>query len=163
MFDILGAAVVGARWLDLYAGSGSLGIEALSRGAAHATFVEAGRAGLRSLEANLAYLELRPPEAIIETRPLPAFLWGSRPDGGPFDFVSLDPPFRVCRQEEPRAALVAGLPNLVDSGWLSPGARLLWEEPDDAPDPVPDGFAEIDRRAYGSARLRIFAAALQGG
>ena len=157
IFDSLQYEIDGARWLDLFAGSGSFGIEALSRGAVHATFVEAGPEGLRCLRENLARLELGDGEATLVAARLPELLLRPPPGNGPcapYDFVSLDPPFAVCRQGEPRNALVIALGRAGGLGWWRPGALLLWEEPSDAPEPVPEGFDAEARRDHGTSRVR---------
>lgn len=95
-FSALGPGVAGARVVDLFAGSGALGIEALSRGAEHVTFVERGRTALRALRANLAELELEGRSAVaaedagafLERLPVPE---PDRPP--PFDLALADPPY----------------------------------------------------------------------
>ena len=154
IFDSLQEQVEGVRWLDLFAGSGAFGIEALSRGAAHATFVEAGAEGLRCLRANLAKLALAPDEATLLAARLPELLLAERPTDAPYDFISLDPPFAVSREGDRLAALVDALGRGAASGWWSPGALLLWEEPSDAAAPLPRGFAEESRREHGTSRVR---------
>ena len=91
LFGILGPVLGGARVLDLFAGAGTLGIEALSRGAAHATFVERDVAALRVLRANVASTGLSD-RARVVGRAVAAFL-GSADAGGPYDVVFCDPPF----------------------------------------------------------------------
>jgi 16S rRNA (guanine966-N2)-methyltransferase len=153
IFDSLQGELEGVRWLDLYAGSGSFGIEALSRGAAHATFVEAGAEGLRCLRGNLAMLQLEPGEAALVTARLPERLLGPAP-GPPFQFASLDPPFAVSRDGDQLRLLVEALAAAARGGWLEPGSLLVWEEPSDAPAPVPAGFLEEERREHGTSRVR---------
>ncbi|MSR46103.1 MAG: 16S rRNA (guanine(966)-N(2))-methyltransferase RsmD [Planctomycetes bacterium] len=155
LFDSLQDAVVGARWLDLFAGSGSFGIEALSRGAVHATFVEAGREGVRCLRENLARLDLAPPAVELLTGLLPALLHQPPPPGAPFDFVTLDPPFALVRASDSRAALLGGLSAAGEAGWLRPGALLCFEEPADCPADMPAGYVEESRREHGkTSRMR---------
>jgi len=153
IFDSLQGQLDGARWLDLFAGSGSFGIEALSRGAAHATFVEAGREGLRCLRANLDQLSLAPEESTLLSARLPELLLSPAP-GQPYDFVSLDPPFAESRQGDRLDLLVAALGSAARHGWWGPGALLVWEEPSDARPPVPVGFREESRREHGTSRVR---------
>jgi 16S rRNA (guanine966-N2)-methyltransferase len=155
LFDALQDAVAGATWLDLFAGSGAFGIEALSRGAAQATFVEAGREGVRCLGENLARLGLAPPDAVVLTTPLPGLLTRPPPaDCGPFDFVSLDPPFAWMREADRLAPLVDALAQAGRKGWLHRGCELIWEEPADAADPVPEGFVVEGRKEHGVSRVR---------
>jgi len=100
IFDVLGPAVTGARVLDGYAGTGALGLEALSRGAAHVTFIERDARALAALQANVAHCGAENACAIIRADFLsPA---ARAPRGGaadadaPFDLVLLDPPYAVA-------------------------------------------------------------------
>jgi 16S rRNA (guanine966-N2)-methyltransferase len=111
LFASLGAAVEGARVLDLYAGTGAMGIEALSRGASNATFVERARPALVAIGANLEKTHLTERAAIVASDTL-AFLRKS-PSGGPFDLVLADPPYDLAPPElDPVLGLLA-------SGWLA--------------------------------------------
>ena len=90
LFAILEPRIAGARVLDLYAGAGTLGIEALSRGAAHTTFVERDRAALAAVRANLEATGLRDRARVVAAN-VTTFLRGA--PGGPYDLVFCDPPF----------------------------------------------------------------------
>ena len=155
VFDILQQRVLDVSWLDLYAGSGSFGIEALSRGARQVSFVEAGREGHACLLQNLKKLGLARPEAEVLRRRLPELLHNSPPQFAPFDFVTLDPPFAISRQAQDLDRLLTGLVAAGEKGWWAAGCELIWEEPSDAPAPTPTGFEQIDQRPFGSSRLRI--------
>ena len=118
VFDMLTNRIAfdGARVLDLFAGSGSLGIEALSRGAAHATFVENARDAAEFIEFNLRTLGCAEAALVLETDAL-GFV---RPGNGPFDLVFADPPYAFDR--------TAGIPEIVfGSGILRPGGYLVIE------------------------------------
>jgi 16S rRNA (guanine966-N2)-methyltransferase len=115
LFNWLGARVAGARCLDLFAGSGALGLEALSRGAAHVTFVERDAAAVRELRARLEEWGAR--DAQVERGDALAFLAGSARG---FDIVFLDPPFAA-------GLLGAAAALLEGNGWLS-GAALIYVE-----------------------------------
>ena len=155
LFDSLQQEVAATRWLDLFAGSGSFGLEALSRGACHATFVEAGRDGLRCLRENLARLGLVAPEVDLIAARLPERLHLPPPPGAPFDFIALDPPFPLVRASDTRAALHVGLTAAGRGGWFADGALLCYEEPGDLPADLPDGFSEEARREHGTtSRMR---------
>jgi len=155
LFDSLQVELADSAWLDLFAGSGSFGIEALSRGASHATFIEAGREGATCLRENLARLGLAPPEAVLLTTRLPDALHAAPPSGSaPYDFVSLDPPFATMRDGDLLRALVDGLAGAGRNGWFRAGALLLWEEPADAEERVPEGFRVETARGYGVSRVR---------
>ena len=155
VFDILAQTVAGTRWLDLYAGSGSLGLEALSRGAEFVAFVEAGKDGSRSLSRNLEELRVGEDEACMVRRRIPQLFQQPAP-GAPFDLVSMDPPFIVSREADSLKALCEGLSAAGRNGWWHSETRLIWEEPGRAPAPVPGGFEEVDRRDYGTSRVRFF-------
>lgn len=155
LFDSLQADLEGCAWLDLFAGSGAFGLEALSRGAAYATFVESGPEGIRCLRETLSRFGLAPPQALLLTDRLPDLLLGPPPQGAvPYDFVSLDPPFALMRDGEGLRALTAALGAAGRSGWFRPGCLLAWEEPADAPDPVPEQFSVEELRGYGTSRVR---------
>jgi 16S rRNA (guanine966-N2)-methyltransferase len=147
LFNLLehGAAgdpVPGARVLDAFAGTGALGFEALSRGAAHATFLDTGRRALDLLARNAALLGVTAETAILRrdaTRP------GAWP-GAPHGLVFLDPPWGQGLGPAALAALGAG-------GWLAPGATVVGGEA--APPAAPPGFAVLDRRRYGAAALTL--------
>ncbi len=93
LFDILGPAVAGLRVLDLFAGTGAVGIEALSRGAARAVFVERDRGALRALRANLATLRLGRERARVVAGDVLAVLPAIAASEPPFDLLFLDPPY----------------------------------------------------------------------
>jgi 16S rRNA (guanine(966)-N(2))-methyltransferase RsmD len=92
LFDILASRIRGATFLDAYAGSGAVGIEALSRGAAHAFFLERNRAALEAIRQNLASLDLEPRATIVAG---PVLLTIPR---CPADIVFLDPPYDLERE-----------------------------------------------------------------
>jgi 16S rRNA (guanine966-N2)-methyltransferase len=119
IFDILGADCEGARVLDLFAGSGALGIEALSRGAIQATFVETDRAACEVIEENLAATKL---EGEVVKNDAERFL--DRAPTKPYDLVFLDPPY------ERGLRFVANiLQKLAVGGWVAPGGTVVAEAP----------------------------------
>jgi len=111
LFNILGG-LDGARVLDLYAGTGSLGIEALSRGADHAVFVESGREALRALRDNLAALDLDSRSLVLSLDVARARATLSK--HGPFDVLFADPPYKELETTIPTIADIAG--ELTDEG-----------------------------------------------
>lgn len=133
-FNALGSlgAVEGARVLDLFAGSGALGIEALSRGAEHCTFVDADRSARAAVEANLAACGLVA-SATVVAAPAERHLADARAAGASYDLALLDPPYGF----DGWADLLASLP-----------ARLVVAEAA-APIEAPDGWAEVRSRRYG--------------
>jgi 16S rRNA (guanine966-N2)-methyltransferase len=137
--------VPGARVLDLFAGTGAMGLEALSRGARQAVFVESGAAALRLLRENIARMRAGAAARVLAgdaTRLPPC-------PGAPMTLVFLDPPWGRGLGAAALAAARAG-------GWIAPGATVAWEEA--APQPAPEGFTELDRRRYGAAWITLFAA-----
>jgi len=144
LFSILGD-ISGLRVLDLFAGSGALGIEALSRGAASATLVENDRAAVDALRANLAPLGAANAQVVRAD----ALRWldGRR---GPYDLVFLDPPYSEARKlAEPLSQKL--------SAALSPEALIVSES--DKRDPLMLAFPLEDERAYGNTRIAIHRAA----
>jgi 16S rRNA (guanine966-N2)-methyltransferase len=145
LFSILGARMEfeGAQVLDLFAGTGALGLEALSRGAAAAVFVESGRVGQRLISENIAALGVARPARLIRGD---ATRLGPAPSEAPFDLVFLDPPYG--RGLGARALLAARA-----QGWLADAAWVAWEEA--GPQDPPEGFALADRRRYGDTHLTL--------
>ncbi len=143
LFSILGPRVEGARVLDLYAGSGALGIEALSRGAASATFVDDAPAALQALQANLDSLH---EEAEVVRADALRWLHGASRRARQYDLVLLDPPYRRAPALGP--ALGAALPAV-----LAGGALVVAES--DRRAPLELGIPVIDDRRYGDTRIRI--------
>jgi 16S rRNA (guanine966-N2)-methyltransferase len=129
LFNWLAADIRGSRCLDLFAGSGALGLEALSRGAAHVTFVEREREAAGRLRETVA--ALAPGRATVVHGDAPAWL------GGPlqrFDVVFLDPPFDS-------ALLASAMQALADGGWLADPASIYLEAPAAAGlPPLPGGW-----------------------
>ena len=120
LFSSLGDAVSGALTLDLYAGSGAIGIEALSRGAARAIFVDASRSAIRAIRANLERTRFGDRAAVV-ARDVLAYLRGSAPD--PVHMCFLDPPY-ASPVEEVEVAL-----SLLADGWLAGGATVALTRP----------------------------------
>jgi 16S rRNA (guanine966-N2)-methyltransferase len=135
----------GARVIDLFAGSGALGFEALSRGAAFALFVETDEAARGAIRDNMESLSLFG-AARVHRRD--ATDLGVRPgSAGPaFDLAFLDPPYAKGLGERALAGLAAG-------GWLAPGARVVFERGADEPPVSAPGFEVLDERTYGAARV----------
>ena len=130
--------IADARVLDLFAGTGALGIEAISRGAAFALFVDNGAEARALLRNNVEALGLG---GITKVYRRDAGNLGPAHPVEPFSLVFLDPPYRMKLAEK---ALVS----LRDGGWLAPGALMVVEESKAAEFAVPDGFEELERRAY---------------
>jgi 16S rRNA (guanine966-N2)-methyltransferase len=145
LFSILGPLEGGAV-LDLYAGSGALGIEALSRGAGRAVFVEHDGRAAGALKANLEALRLTEPEAELRRRDALAALRDAQERGETYSLVLCDPPYR----------LAAGLGETLSEalGPLLPsGGRVVTES--DRRDPLSLTLPLIDERRYGDTLIRI--------
>ncbi len=142
LFNILvhghGDPVTGARVLDLFAGTGALGIEALSRGAAFALFVDDGTAARALLRQNVEALGLGGATRIFRRD---ATKLGPAHPIEPFSLVFLDPPYGQGLAETALKSAHAG-------GWLKPDALIVVEEAADAKFQPPEGFEQIERRAY---------------
>ena len=121
LFNVLAPRIGGARFLDLYAGSGAVGIEALSRGAAEVVFVERASAALKVLRANLAALGLRDGLRIVAGS-AEGFLRGPFAGGG-FDVVFLDPPYDAAGEYQTVLGLLGG----SASEWLAEQAVVIAE------------------------------------
>ena len=142
LFNILvhayGDPVTGARVLDLFAGTGALGLEALSRGAAFALFVDDGAEARALVRENVATLGLGGVTRIFRRD---ATRLGPAHPIEPFTLVFLDPPYRAGLAEK---ALVSAR----EGGWLAPETLIVVEEAVDANFKTPDGFEECERRQY---------------
>jgi 16S rRNA (guanine966-N2)-methyltransferase len=137
----------GARVLDLYAGTGAVGLEALSRGAAEAVLVEQGRAALTALRRNVETIGL--PGARILGKPVAAFLAAGTDN--PFHLVFADPPYDLA-DEHVQAVLAA----LVDGGWLAADACVVVERSARGGSPAALAgslLTTVSERRYGDALL----------
>lgn len=140
-----GDPVTGARVLDLFAGTGALGLEALSRGAARVTFVDDGARARALLRANIEKMQ-----AMGATDVWRRDATRLGPNRGPgYGLVFLDPPYGKQLGEAALASALAG-------GWLAPGAMVVWEE-GTAPVPPP-GFTPLDQRRYGDTIVTLLKA-----
>jgi 16S rRNA (guanine966-N2)-methyltransferase len=137
----------GTAVLDLFAGSGALGLEAASRGAGSVVLVEQAPAALRALRTNVATLGLAEVRAVSGS--VQQFLDTSDPSQlGPFDLVLADPPYP---EPEPRIARVL---DALAQRWLSDDALVVLERSTRSPEPTwPDGLQRTDQRRYGETTL----------
>lgn len=144
LFDLLGSVPAGRRVADLFAGTGSLGIEALSRGAAFALFVENDRAALDSLQENLTRLGLEDRSKVLR-QDATRCNWQ---DAAPFGLVFLDPPYQFTAPEEVLLEAARG---------VGPGGVVAFEEDAKSHETkAPDGFAVWKSRRYGSTRITLY-------
>src|SRR5687767_12876 len=147
IFSSLGEEIIGARVLDLFAGTGALGIEALSRGAASALFVEENAPALRAIEQNFIRTKLRGP---VRKQEVFAFLEAPRPNET-FDIIFADPPYEKTRTGGEFTRLLLSNRNLA--GLLRPsGTFVLEKRPGE--EVVPSDLWEIVRaKAYGATEV----------
>ncbi len=147
LFNILahayGDPVAGARVLDLFAGTGALGIEAISRGAAFALFVDDGVEARALLRENVGTLGLGGVTRIFRRD---ATRLGAAHPLEPFSLAFLDPPYRKGLAEKALASARHG-------SWLTPRALVVVEEAADAGFTAPEGFEELERREYDDTEL----------
>lgn len=152
LFNSLGEAVVGARVLELFAGSGALGIEAWSRGAARVCWVEADRRVAGTLKENVR--NLCRDGAPTEIRQLDAMLFLKKGwTGQPFDMILADPPYD---REGTTGWLGQLLPVLEEGGMLASGGLLIFEQGVSENVPERSGWDLLRDREYGDTRLLIF-------
>lgn len=147
LFNVLmggayGDPITGANVLDLFAGTGALGLEALSRGAAHVTFVDDGVKARALIRANIDLTRSQHDSTVFRRD---ATRLGEH-RGEPFDLVFLDPPYGQGLGDK-------ALQGAVQGGWIAPDALIIWEE--SAPPTVPQGFTQIDQRKYGDTTITI--------
>jgi 16S rRNA (guanine966-N2)-methyltransferase len=142
LFSALGDRVVGAQILDLYAGSGSIGIEALSRGAAKAVFVEKGRKALDALRRNLNTVGFT--NGVVIEQSVETYVGSAQ---GDFDLVFCDPPWAVATDD------VEQVMKAVDR-ITAPGAEFIVQRraPDREPVPPP-GWRHVTTRRYGDGKI----------
>ncbi len=150
LFNILehgieGFEIDGAQVLDLFAGTGALGIEALSRGAAHAVFVENDASARALIQTNIEKLGLGGITTLFRRS---ALHLGKPARGRSFNLVFADPPYGQGLGE---AAIQAA----ITDGWLAPGAVIVLEEAAKADITWPPGCTAIDHRRYGQTQVAI--------
>ncbi len=148
LFNILEhghGGVAGLRIIDLFAGTGALAIEAISRGASYALMVDDGTEARAAIRDNVEALGLGGVTRVFrrDARKL-----GDAPAGERFDMAFLDPPYERGLAEPALAAL-------RDGGWLKPGALCVVEEAISVHVALPDGFAAIDDRVFSDTRLLL--------
>jgi 16S rRNA (guanine966-N2)-methyltransferase len=148
IFMILGD-LSGMNVIDFYAGTGAMGLEAISRGATRATFVESDRAAARAIRENIQKLGLEDVATVIE---MPAERALSRIQKlGPFDLVLSDPPWPIA--QEAAVAVAKWV-----SGLLAPEARVLLGHPAASPVELPEdsGLTAVDRRKWGGSGMSFY-------
>jgi 16S rRNA (guanine966-N2)-methyltransferase len=152
LFNVLahayGDPVAGARVIDLFAGTGALAFEALSRGAAFAQMVDDGDAARAIIRANTDTLGLG---GVTKLFRRDARKLGAAPPGGAFSMAFLDPPYGMGLAEPALASLASG-------AWLSKGALVVVEEAAEAEIALPPGFTLLETRRYDDTQLLFLGA-----
>lgn len=146
IFNILADRVTGARVLDLYAGTGALGIEALSRGAAEAVFIDAEAASCQAILQSLSRAGFSGQAEVLRGR-LPAALTGA---AGPFDIILMDPPYQLETADE---TLAATHTKLAADGIVVYEHGSRYNPPE-----RPAGLRLVERRVYGDSAIALYAA-----
>ena len=146
IFNVIRERVEGAEVCDLFAGSGSLGIEALSRGAAHATFVDLASESARIIGANLEALGIAADASVVRED---AFRFARRPPARPYDVVFCDPPYGFAGTEKIIGDLIAGV--------VSPGGIVVVEHEAELSLPERIGpFLRLRQRSFGRTTISMF-------
>lgn len=143
MFNSLGDKITDAVVLDAFAGTGSVGLEALSRGAAHATFIEKDRIAQKVIDENITTLDVSDQAKLIKA---PVAAWIKTYDGPLFDIIFADPPYHDVQFSTALALM----------GLLKPGALMLLSHPGRDECPTRPGVVVVDNRSYGDAALTLF-------
>lgn len=148
LFNILRGQTEGARWLDLFAGSGAVGLEALSRGAAEAVFVEKSRHAFRVLRQNVETCGWQD-RGVLNSGDARAYLRNAPRIA--FDVAFLDPPYASGIYEETLQLLLA-------PGWLAPNASVVLERAVRLPAPqLPAGLEQLSEHRYGDSAVVVCA------
>lgn len=156
LFGHLMPIVGGARVLDLYAGSGAIGLEALSRGAASARFVERDRDVADLIARNIEHLGMSG-DAGVDRADVAAFVRGSAEHA--FDLVFLDPPYALATSE-----VESVLSSLAANGWVAIGSTVVVRRPRDSDEPsLPDGFESTRVKTYGDTVVLVAAVTREPG
>lgn len=143
LFNSLGQEVEGAHVLDAFAGTGAVGLEALSRGATHVTFIEKDRVAQRILAENIASIGVENTTDIIRTT---VVNWIETYKGRQFDLIFADPPYH-----DPQFSTVTRLFDL-----LKPGGLMVLSHPGRGERPTKSGVVVVDDRSYGNAFLTFY-------
>lgn len=150
LFSILADRVAGARVLDLFAGTGALAIEALSRGADDAVLVDSSREAVRAIERNLDAMALSDRARVVRSDVWRFLDLG--PSTGAFDLIFADPPYTIGAASGGRI-----LSGVVTGGWMAPRATVVTEHDPKTLWDVPQGLVSVSHRDYGGTRISIYA------
>jgi len=149
LIDRLGSGLGGAAVLDMFAGSGALSFEALSRGASRAVLVERDKGALAAIHANITALDIADRVTLVAGDALGSALQRVRTQG-PFALLFCDPPYRIDQ-----AKVGAALESLGRSGAIADGAAVAWEHGAGGAVPEPRGFAQERTYRYGDTAVTL--------
>ncbi len=151
VFSIIQDRIDGSRVLDLFAGSGAFGLEALSRGARHVLFVEQSQGAARNLEVNLRSLGFRSRARVLRANALAELASAAANADAVFDLVFIDPPFRLFEQPRDREALRARVQSLLSGSSLASEGLIVLRTPGDAELPFDAACSSV--RRYGRSSV----------
>jgi 16S rRNA (guanine966-N2)-methyltransferase len=143
LFNSIGVEIQGARVLDAFAGTGAVGLEALSRGAESVTFIEKDRIAQKILQRNIEAITVENTTNIVRTT---VSNWIETYNGDKFDIIFADPPYH-----DPQFSTVAKL-----FGLLKPGALMVLSHPGRGEEPTKNGVVVVANRSYGNAFLTFY-------
>lgn len=143
LFNSIGTLTQGAEVLDAFAGTGAIGLEAISRGAAHVTFIERDRVAQKILDANITTLNVADQTKLVRTT---VSNWFETVDGQQFDLIFADPPYH-----DPQFSTVSKL-----LGLLKPNGLMVLSHPGRGEVPTKTGVVVVDNRSYGNAFLTFY-------
>jgi 16S rRNA (guanine966-N2)-methyltransferase len=143
LFNIMASELEGADVLDVFAGTGALGLEALSRGASHAVFVERDKLAQKILQENITTLNIGDRAKLVKTT---VSNWLETTEEKTFDVIFADPPYH-----DPQFSTIHKL-----FGLLKPGGYMVLSHPGRGEVPIQTGIVVVDNRSYGNAYLTFF-------
>lgn len=161
LFNICQNRIEGARFLDLFAGSGAMGLEALSRGAQSAAFIDAHKEAIHCIEANAALLNVKSQTQVFRGDVMATLAWLEK-QGDSFDIIYADPPYNTA---DPRTSILYSeqIIHWIDAHALLKPEGILFIEEDFRVQPKPDQLKTLafkDSRRFGQAALQQYRAAI---
>jgi 16S rRNA (guanine966-N2)-methyltransferase len=156
LFNLLGETIQAAVVLDVFCGSGALGLESLSRGAASCTFVDADPEAIRIVEANCNHLKVSGQVRILTRNVLRPGAWVKPHGAAAYTHVFMDPPYKMSADPAGQEQLAAAARQLVELGAAIPGTLWMLRTQRGVQIPLPwPGFDVFDERSYGSTTLYL--------
>jgi 16S rRNA (guanine966-N2)-methyltransferase len=154
LFNLLGEVVQEAVVLDVFCGSGALGLEALSRGASTCTFIDTDPDAITAVETNLRVLGFKDQTRVLARSALRPGAWAKPRGAARYTLVFIDPPYKMTAEPAGQAQLAAMAQALVDLGAVAPGTLLMLRTERGVKIDLPwPGFEVFDERSYGTTTL----------